>query len=682
MDRLFDSYFPAGQIGSEGRRERVASSALPPLFYLHVWWARRPLVTARAAVLLALLPDWTALKSPSRKRFRSRKEYEIFAARVIGLPGKHPKDLTDRAFLKNLSPEDRELLDGIFKAHYRKKPRVLDPMAGGGSIPFEAARLGCDAAANDLNPVAALTMQAAFGLPYLEPDAWLPAFDRYANLWQRAVGKRLKRYFLPDPEGPEGPVVGYIWAHTIPCPDTGKPVPLYPNAWLARGRRPTAFEFDPDVQKFRIVTGPEAAKAAARFTVRRGRVLNPYSGKLLPSGYVEKHSAGISMLPVAVAVKSAKYRRYRTVTDKDRAAITAAGRMLKKVRPEWEKYGVLPAEQFPATADDRRPLRFGLKTFADFFTPRQLLVHGVIVEEFQKLKAGMVLDLGRERGEGLARLMGLAVSKCVDRNSRMTRWVPQREVIANTFDRHDYSFKWTFAEFDGATRLLPWAVNQIRDAAAGIGGLARAGDRPPALPQVLCGNAAHLTAFQTGGVDLVCMDPPYGDKVLYGECADFFYVWQKRLGTMPDWFKGKLSDQLHEASANSTRDGSRAKTITAFTGRLMEILRESRRVLKKDGTLILFFAHRSPDYWQAAALALALAGFRPVSAVRVESEFEHSLHQRGGAESGNTILRCVRCPPPEDDLQFAGWLRLAKRIKVRGISRQPGGLFAGVASGS
>jgi adenine-specific DNA methylase len=127
-----------------------------------------------------------------------------------------------------------------------------------------------------------------------------------------------------------------------------------------------------------------------------------------------------------------------------------------------------------------------MQTFADFFTDRQLYVHGVIVEEFRKIRKTMIRELGRQPGEELARLMGLAVSKCVDRNSRMTRWVPQREVIANTFDRHDFSFKWTFAEFDGAVRLLPWAVNQIRDAAAGISGLVQGQERPA----VTCGNGA------------------------------------------------------------------------------------------------------------------------------------------------------------------------------------------------
>jgi adenine-specific DNA methylase len=165
--------------------------------------------------------------------------------------------------------------------------------------------------------------------------------------------------------------------------------------------------------------------------------------------------------------------------------------------------------------------------------------------------------------------------------------------------------------------------------------------------------------------------------VLYGECADFFYVWQKRLGTMPDWFRGGLSDQIHEATANPVRDGGRSRTVTEYTGRLFGILLEARRVLKRNGALVLFFAHRNPVYWQSAAMALALAGFRPVSAVRIESEFEHSLHQTGGAESGSTLIRCEPSVPVRGDGAMDEWLRAARRIRVRGGGR----LFAGTGSG-
>ena len=210
---LIEQWLPAATIGAESLRERGASSALPPINFLHVWWARRPLTASRAAVLASLLPAWPS-DADAQRDARSatvltglraefpggEEEYRAWYLRALGIFGDPVSARAEirkavasggqtqgnaygyaRAF--TVTPDEETISRfhrlAALRADTQGEITVLDPFAGGGSIPFEAARYGCDTIANELNPVAAAILQATIDLP----AALGPTFSKVILDW-------------------------------------------------------------------------------------------------------------------------------------------------------------------------------------------------------------------------------------------------------------------------------------------------------------------------------------------------------------------------------------------------------------------------------------------------------------------------------------------------------------------
>jgi adenine-specific DNA methylase len=202
--RLIETWLPIAALGEESVRERRSMTALPPTYYLHVWWARRPLVASRAAVLASLLPADADHEKflhaigihgdpvASRRRIdQAKRAGQRFEGEAYSYP---------RAFGYNLTDTERQWLKRETARIGIDVPRVLDPTAGGGSIPFEAVRLGAEVLANDLNPVAALILRATVELPLKHGAALRPRFEALAAEFVRRRDKRLQPFFPPEPE--------------------------------------------------------------------------------------------------------------------------------------------------------------------------------------------------------------------------------------------------------------------------------------------------------------------------------------------------------------------------------------------------------------------------------------------------------------------------------------------------
>ncbi|MGC9319795.1 MAG: DUF1156 domain-containing protein, partial [Armatimonadota bacterium] len=247
--------------------------------------------------------------------------------------------------------------------------------------------------------------------------------------------------------------------------------------------------------------------------------------------------------------------------------------------------------------------------------------------------------------------------KCTDRNSRMTRWITQRGVLANTFDRHDFAFKWSYGEFDHADMLWPWARDQVADAYEGLAELAAPAqnlleDAVEARIHVDQGDAAAYRGRDPESVDVICVDPPYYDNVMYAECSDFFYVWQKRtLGDIyPKWFGTELTDKDREAVANSERfrgmKGSMKKLAEQdYEAKMRAVFNRCHTVLKPHGVMTMMFTHKRVEAWDTLAAALISAGFEITAAWPVHTESEHSLHQAKKNACSSTILLVCRKRP-------------------------------------
>ncbi len=247
----------------------------------------------------------------------------------------------------------------------------------------------------------------------------------------------------------------------------------------------------------------------------------------------------------AVAIrKHSGERTFRAPTQTDLDAIVAAEAKYAEIKDLWFATGILPTEEFP-DGNDQRPKHYGLDHWIDFYMPRQALVHGTFTDEFAKLVSEVREALG-DRADAVLFELAMMQGTALNYNSRLASWHVPRQGMRSVFDRHDFAFKWTSAEFEGASALYSWCLHQLLDAYGSIARLldetgVSTSDLENRLSRevtILQGSGASL-ALSDGAVTHVCMDPPYYDNVMYAELADYFYVWEKRtLGRLiPDYFQ-------------------------------------------------------------------------------------------------------------------------------------------------
>ena len=700
--RLIEEWLPIKEIGIESRRERGASSALPALYFLHVWWARRPLTASRAAILGSLLPAWEGNREILGQHFASEDEYYQWFLRMLGIPAGTPgidpvstaeailkaRDTGEnlgpnpygysRAFGRQADAADFATFRSITEAYgFKTLPTVMDPMSGGGSIPFESVRLGLPTIANELNPVASLILEATVRYPLTYGQDLIELINHWANRWGDLIEKKLKDLY-PLPEGENA--IGYIWARTVPCPTTGKPVPLSPNWWLRRKPADSVAvnllpcESDWSECRFEVVRGTQAdlekKYAPSKGTIASGSSISPWSGDPVPSDYIKRmaQEGQMGAQLFALCVDQGKGRDFRLPTDADLAGIKRAKAALDENWDRWLAAGLIPTEEFPQESNDLRPLIYGMDRWHKLFAPRQLLAMITYLETLRELASEMEQELGQERAAAVRTYLAFILDKCANWNSILATWNAPYVSIRSVFDRHDFSFKWSFAEMNMALKdkgAFPWALSQVVDAYQGLCRLVVPslplvivdGDVPESTNgsgtsrpvQITRGSATALSHLADASVDAVVVDPPYGNNVMYAELSDFFYVWLKRsVGDIyPDWFDAELVDKDSEAVANparftEARGGKAAELATRdYLLKMRRVFREMRRVVKPGGSMTVMFTHRETDMWNALGLALLETGWEIGSSWPVHTESEHSLHiaQKNAARS-TVLLFC------------------------------------------
>ncbi|GAA2619258.1 DUF1156 domain-containing protein [Actinomadura fulvescens] len=690
---LIEDWLPVRELGIESRRERAAASALPPLSFLHVWWARRPLVASAGVVLAGLLPAWSpelAKTFPNASELANESAYRAWLLRLIGIWGdpiaaRAKIDSANaagvklegngygykQAFRNSPDSEHIRLVHDVLRHTWGGElPLVADPTAGGGSIPFTAARLGIPTVANDLNDVAVSVLQAGVKIPAEHGLHLLPHLKKYGEILVDRLRERLEPFF-PRPTGET--VIAYIWAHSVACPRTGRPVPLVTDWMLRRDSgREIAIRFVAEEDgvalsepRFELLRGA-AAKTPDRPIMARGSAISPYDNLAIDGEYIkaEAQASRMGQILYAVAIRRADGTRdFRAPTPADLEAVSAAAEELGRVRTEWETKGFLPTEIIDPRSNYERGHRlYGIDTWAKMFTPRQLLTHGTFTEEFCQLIPQVRSDLGTNLGNSVLTELGMMQSISLNWNGRSTSWNIGRQGMRSVFDKHNFSFKWTFAEFEGASGLYPWCLYQVTDAYTKIANLyeqtrlqsASTGspieverlDRQITVHQ---GNAANLSKVGSKSVSQVCIDPPYYDNVMYAELADYFYMWEKRtLGRiMPEFFSGDSTDKDNEAVANPARFaslGKRKKQLADadYEAKMTAIFAECDRILRDDGVLTVMFTHKRAEAWDTLGMGMLQAGFTIETSWPVHTEFENSMHQANVNAAASTIMLVCR----------------------------------------
>ncbi len=405
-------------------------------------------------------------------------------------------------------------------------------------------------------------------------------------------------------------------------------------------------------------------------------------------------------------------RDYRAPRPDDDVADLVQQHLAERM-PLWEAFDCIPNEAIPEDRQRQNAMRYGMFKWRDIFSPRQLLCHVTSVEIFRAL-----VDEEREAGrldeptQAAFVYLSFALDKLLNYNSRMSVWMPTREVVANTFNRHDFAFCWSHAEMAPLIVGMgyDWAFEQTKKAVLELMGLVRPGmdakaayralgERgeagangelfseqgraaraqttegeegwtPPKV-EVTCQSASSLYHVDAGTVDAVVMDPPYYDNVMYAELSDFFYVWLKRTAgyVLPDLFWRELTDKEQEAVANPAKfkgaKGAKKLAYEDYRQRMQDIFAECRRVLKADGILTLMFTHKATGAWDALAQGLLNAGFEITASWPINTEAEGSMHIKDKAAAKSTIFLVCRPKEEQADGKKIAWEDLEPKVRKR-----------------
>ena len=660
--RLIEDWLPIAALSAEATRERrisMAGNVLPPTTYLHVWFARRPLVASRAAILGSSLPS-----GADREAFLN----------TLGIHG-DPVAALDKMRLATLQGVRLAETYGYPRAwRFTPEPHalgtVLDPTAGGGSIPLEAVRLGCETFANDLNPVAALVLKATVELPL---EFGPPLATRYEELAAEFIRRSLPHFTGIFPTEPKSvlSVEGYLWARTVTCPYCGGLVPLSPNWKVSssghgvrlipeNGRiRFEIVERDAEHSPGTVKDGdgacpfPECRRTIdgdeIKVQAKNGRM----GHQLYCVVYKEERVKGFAKNGKPKTEKIRGFRAPRATDDVE----SLIERKFEEKLPLWQARNIVPDEEIDALSNYERGHRmYGMSFWRELFSRRQLFGHCVSVEIFQQMLEECVKsDLDRAAMTYIA----LAIDKFINYNSVASRWDSVRVGIRGKFDQHNFNMQWSYGEMAPVVtgNGYEWVLGQTGKALGElIGLLGQSSDgkldfsppRPKPTVHITCASADSLP-LDDASVDCVVMDPPYYDNVMYAELSDYFYVWLKRTAGMlyPELFTLHLTDKDREAVANAAKFAGQkggAKNLAGrdYQQRMAAIFKEQRRVLKPDGIMTVMFTHKAAGAWDALAGGLIEAGFTITASWPINTEAESSLHIREKSAARSTIFLVCR----------------------------------------
>ena len=697
--RLAEVDFPIAEVSKHAAREKSIRHGHPST--LHLWWARRPLASSRAVLMALLLPDpvdplcpptfksgaWEALLA-----MRSRPSgWDAGVETDDGLRKALLRFIADFANWDNATKADymetgRAL---VRAAHPEETPLVVDPFAGGGSIPLEALRLGCETFASDLNPVACLILKVMLeDIPRHGPGLADELRRAGAEIKAKAE-EELADLYPKDPDG--ATPVAYLWARTVRCeaPNCGAEIALMRSLWLAkkpkrkRALRTNVVREDGVVPRVEFeIFEPKSDMDVAGGTVVRARATCLCCGAVLPPERVRTQLAaqrggadvvfdergnrtgGARMTAVVTLTPGEQGRHYRPPTDADYVAVRLAQERVASLLNEWVRsgrQGLCPVPDEPLNPIRPSPnarglsavTRYGMSNFGDLFTARQKVT---LVELGQ-----LVLS-----GSGITQeLLAIALNRTADGSASISRWLASGEEVKNVFSRQALAIVWDFGESNylaSASRSWESALNSIID-------VIESGSLRLVHGQVESADATdHPLPDQSAGVWFT--DPPYYDAIPYADLSDFFLVWLKR--TLPyhpllrDTFSpgNPLSPKQQECVWNQSYSyEGRPKDAAFFEATTARAFKESRRILSEEGIGAVVFAHKTTEGWEALLSGLIQGGWTITGSWPIATE----SGAKPNAQNTASLITSVHlvCRPRPEDAPVGDWGDVLRELPGR-----------------
>ncbi len=642
--------FPVKAVSEESVREKNIRHG--HISTLHIWWARRPLAASRASIYAALTPE------PGDEK--KREERKKFIAELCKWENSNNKVLIEKA------------RKDILEANGGVPPRVLDPFAGGGAIPLEALRLGCETYASDLNPVAVLIEKATLEYPQkycrpvkikadnlegeIEVNPLLEDVRKWGKWVLEETRNELAGFYPPDPDG--SVPVGYIWARTVRCqnPGCGAEIPLMRQTWLARkSNKKVALRVlvnrkkNPPFIEFEVVRDEEIDFDPSKGTISRANVICPACGSGIEAKTLRREARqgrmGERMVAVVLKHPDRPGKIYRVATERDMKPFRAAEKALEVKRKKlMEEWGIdpLPDELMPPKGPRGFCVqRYGMTRWGDIFNPRQKLTLLTLISNFRRMDDGVQSEKGvQERSRSLKTYLALAADMTVAGTNSLTRWKVGSEAIINLYSRQALSMVWDYIEnnpFSFSTGGYEQGMDYYLKV---IDHLSKVNATPATIEQA----SAQSLPFKDNYFNAVFTDPPYYDNVPYSYLSDFFYVWLKRsIGDLyPELFATPLTPKSNEIVAYSHQEGGYEAGKKRFEEMLTESFKEIYRVLKDDGIACIVFAHKSTEAWESIINALLNSGLYLTASWPVKTEMQSRLRAKESAALASSIYMVCR----------------------------------------
>ena len=682
LKKLIEVALPLEAINAEAAREKSIRHGHPST--LHLWWARRPLAAARAVIWSSLVDD----PSAHPELYPTEEAQNAERQRLFGILEK---------LVKWENSNDPEVLAAakaeILRSTNNNPPALLDPFAGGGAIPLEAQRLGLEAHAHDLNPVAVMINKAMIEIPPrfagqapVNPDSrtrldgatgWqgaqgFAADVQYYGEWMKREAFRRIGHLYPKVKVPhalgggEATVIAWIWARTVKCPNPacGCEMPLASTFVLSKKKGKEAWVkpiTEGNNVHFEVQYG-KCPKEYESFKVGRSAVFKcPCCGEITTDAYVKQHGKAHEMGSQLMAVVGeGKHGRIYLSPDVEQTIAADV--------PAPESY---PSGAMPENPRWFSPPAFGMTDYSDLFTHRQLTAlttfSSLVAEAQAKAEADAVaagvtndhiaLSAGgfgaRAYGEAVGVYLAFVIDKMTDYNSSVCSWHNSKELIRNTFGRQAIPMAWDYAEvnpFSNSTGSYSSMVSWIYDCLQ-------------ELPSQGNSEVSQFDAQSDCGLRniMVSSDPPYYDNIGYADLSDFFYVWMRQSlkETYPKLFRTMLVPKAEELVATPYRfEGSTEKARDFFEDGMLHTCQQIYQYAREDVPVTIYYAYKQSDTderdtekqtastgWETMLSAIIKAGFAITGTWPMRTEMANrSIASGTNALASSIVLVCRKRP--------------------------------------